>query len=179
MFRPLISQDYGPNEYWCFMNRENSQRNILFTIFNFYAEIWVAILVNVVLIYSVFQLLKQINVNHNFDFIPNIHKLIWFPIFWIVSWFFASLNTILMCFNLNIFALHCVHLILGSLIGFFNAILFGYNKSLLNALKLKICCLETAEPSEIETPLRSIIRDEFMMSTIWNVHKESLNITNT
>ena len=160
------------------MNRENSKRNILFTIFNFYFEIWVAILVNLVLIYSVFRLLKQINVNHNFDFIPNIHKLVWFPILWIVSWFFASLNTILMCFDINIFALHCAHLILGSLIGFFNAILFGYNKSLLNAFKQKICCLETAEPSEIESPLRSIIRDEFMMSTIWNVHKESLNITN-
>jgi len=155
------------------MNKNNAKRNILFSIWNFYFEIWIAILVNIIMIYNVFGLLKQINLEHHFDFIPNIQKLIWFPIIWILSWFFATLNTILLCFDIDLFALHCVHLILGSLIGFFNTMLYGYNKSFLTIVKQNICCEEVAEPSEIESPLKSAMRDDYMMSAIWNVHQES------
>ena len=155
------------------MKKNDNKRHILFSICNFYFEIWAALLINIIMIYRVFLLLQKINVNHNFDFIPNINKLIWFPLIWILVWTFSSVNTILLYFNISSFILHCFHLFFASLIGFFNALLYGYNKSLVSLIKKKLFCTDNIDfLSESESPQRSFLKDDYILSILWNSNPE-------
>jgi Slime mold cyclic AMP receptor len=120
---PLISGNYSFMDFWCWIKSDNAYDDYLFRFLLFYGILWVIIILNLAVYFSVLWKSKNEEI---YDFVGMrlVKRLKWYP--WILFFCYLPLTTVRIMdgttevpYTFNLLA-SCLYI----LIGFFNSIAF-------------------------------------------------------
>jgi len=153
---PFTTNSYGPAGGWCWIKNRNTADKV-WIIAVFYGELLV-VFFYIVYVYFRLYLFLLSNVEKSDDAKNLLGKVVWFPLVLFVCSFFGVFRRIFeICGGTSPFWMALLHILLYSLLGFGNAVVYGIiNSELRNQLQKTIfsCVNEQSEKNAIEMDSR-------------------------
>ena len=157
---PFITDSYGEKIEWCWISAEKGKvAAIVWQLVQFYGPLWTVFAVNLYCVVGVWKIAKADLTD--FDNPPEVvseqmrkpKSLLWYPFVLLICWLVGTVDQIYGYFDPpaheSSFYLAVFHFSLGSLQGFGNAIVYGFNDEVRSELKKKWsrkCVEATGEP---------------------------------
>jgi len=138
---PLITDNYGPVGYRCWISLENNlTKGKVLRFVLFYIPLWIVVVFNSISYYKVIKSLKQYAVGK-----PEkrfIRRLRVYPLILIVCYLCLSIHNIIILFTCqkNLNAFDYISVALADLVGFGNALVYGLNHHIQDIFIKKFPC---------------------------------------
>lgn len=125
---PVFTNGWGDTGGWCWI-KDNNAVNTMWRFVTYYIWIWTCLVYNLGIYVSVLRQIIKLDEMHVLEestALKNLRKLKYFPLAMVASQFWATINRLYECFGAPIFWLCLLHVSFTSLMGFFNALAYGY-----------------------------------------------------
>ncbi|KAL4502394.1 hypothetical protein ABPG72_011981 [Tetrahymena utriculariae] len=180
---PLATGDYGASGISCWISGHKdgpySIRTLLWRLFLFYIPLWLSIIYNFInylrirkFVYSLFVDNTEASKQHK----QIIRKLTLYPLIMVICYLFATINRVYQFFEENeIEAIAYLHMSLAGLQGFFNSLVYGFNKQ----IKSKICKSCITQKKKDKQPEKDVVEYSSKSSIDENRQDGSRGVTSS
>ncbi|KRX05248.1 hypothetical protein PPERSA_00549 [Pseudocohnilembus persalinus] len=139
---PVITDDYGPAGVICWIDdTQNPTRVLILRMLTFYGPLWIAITYNFYTYITLIRYLKTV-VDQESDQLQFVKNLMYYPFILVICWIFGTFNRIYVFFDDEIEIVSALHLFFGGLMGFFNALVYGFSGQAKKIIKDKCCSID-------------------------------------
>jgi len=138
-FIPYWTGDYGSAGHWCWITLENSSvRGNILRFILFYIPLWGVIVYNCYLYYKIIQYLNQLIPGAFDDSL--VARLRFYPLILVVCYLWSTIYQVLLFYDCtaNLAFLNITSVAFRNLVGFFNALAYGFNENIQNLLSKKV-----------------------------------------
>ena len=137
--RPYWTGDYGSAGHWCWITLENSSvRGNILRFALFYVPLWTVIVYNSYLYYKIIQYLNQLIPGAFDDSL--VTRLRFYPLILVACYIWSTIYQVVLFADCtaNLAFLNIMSVAFKNLVGFFNAMAYGFNENIQHILKQKI-----------------------------------------
>eukprot|EP00743_Colponemidia_sp_Colp-15_P003637 GILK01003926.1.p1 GENE.GILK01003926.1~~GILK01003926.1.p1 ORF type:complete len:317 (-),score=26.39 GILK01003926.1:333-1283(-) len=147
---PFTTNSYGSAGSWCWISNDQGNISVTWRLVQFYIPLWITFAFNTTVYIRIVQVMRslfgrqQSMLESRQKEMKVLRRLRLYPLVLVVCWISGTVNRIqnFIAPDHPIFVLYLLHILFGSLQGFFNSLVYGFTASVKTAISeaFQRCC---------------------------------------